>query len=109
MPGKPARKHVKAETDLTKSTGANDPHERANAEPEARDLADPEEVWKDAETTPAADPARRQARGPRKRVADAGDVGAGQASPYGTQAQADALARQTRRTDEPRAVEKPKR
>ena len=29
MPGKPARKHVKAETDLTKSTGANDPHERA--------------------------------------------------------------------------------
>ena len=108
-----ATKHIKidpkVETDLTKTTGSDTRHERMKARPETKDLKDPEEVWKDAETTPAAERAREGARGTPGRVADAGDVGAGQASPYGTEAQADALARQTERTGEPRDVEKPKR
>lgn len=43
------------------------------------------------------------------RVADAGDAGAGQASPDGAGAQADALARRTPRTGPQPGVEKPKR
>ncbi|WEX09524.1 hypothetical protein [Chelativorans sp. AA-79] len=80
-----------------------------DAEPDSEDLTDPEEVWEDAERTPADEEGERIAGGGAKRVADAGDVGEGQASPYGTEAQADALARQTNRTGEPRAVEKPKK
>ncbi|MDZ5695907.1 hypothetical protein [Chelativorans sp. M5D2P16] len=60
------------------------------------------------ETTRARDRSAEVATG-GERVADAGDVGAGQASPYGTEAQADALARQTERTGERRGVEKPKK
>ncbi|MCT7377022.1 hypothetical protein [Chelativorans salis] len=101
-----AKKHTKAETDLRKTSGTETAHERAKAQPDTEDLTGPEEVWKDAETTPARD--RKRASG-GDRVADAGDVGGGQASPYGTEAQADALARQTKRADEPRGVEKPKR
>jgi hypothetical protein len=33
----------------------------------------------------------------RKRVADAGDIGSGEASPYDTEAQADSIAKQTDR------------
>src|SRR5690606_24233718 len=53
-----ARKHVKSETSLKETTGTDSAHERANARPDAEDLSDPKEVWKDAETTPAADRAR---------------------------------------------------
>lgn len=104
-----ARKHVKSETSLKETTGTDSAHERANARPDAEDLSDPKEVWKDAETTPAADRARDATGGGAKRVADAGDVGGGQPSPYGVEAQADALARQTKRSAEPRDVEKPKK
>ena len=103
-----AKKHTKSETKLTETTGADTAHERENARPEADDLKDPKEVWKDAETTPARD--KRIGRsGGGERVADAGDVGGGQASPYGTPAQADAVARQTDRKKEPHRPEKPKR
>lgn len=109
MANKHERRHVKVETDIRKTSGTDRVHERANAQPDTQDLSDPEEVWKDAETTPAADVDEEIAEGGAGRVADAGDVGVGQASPYGTETQADALARQTERTDEPREVEKPKR
>lgn len=102
------KRHVKAETRLTETTRAERAHERMNARPEAKDLQDPEEVWKDAETTPASDRGAEEPAG-GGRVADAGDVGSGQASPYGTEAQADALARQTERTGGPRRVEKVER
>ncbi|MFC6488828.1 hypothetical protein [Nitratireductor sp. GCM10026969] len=102
------KRHVKAETKLTETTRAEREHERMKARPDAEDLKDPEEVWKDAESTPARDRSAEVATG-GERVADAGDVGAGQASPYGTEAQADALARQTERTGEQRGVEKPKK
>lgn len=108
MAGKNARHHVKVETDLRKTTRTERAHERTKAQPDAKDLTEPEEVWKEAETTPTRDGDEEVASG-GERVADAGDVGAGQASPYGTEAQADALARQTQRSDEPRDVEKPKR
>ncbi|WP_274423336.1 hypothetical protein [Chelativorans sp. YIM 93263] len=109
MADKNERQHVKVETDLRKASGTERVHERMKAQPDAQDLSDPKEVWKDLETTPAADVDEEIAEGGAGRVADAGDVGVGQASPYGTEAQADALARQTKRTGEPRGVEKPKR
>ncbi len=109
MPKNQSKRHVKVETELSRTSGTETAHERTKAQPETKDLTDPQEVWKDAETTPAAKQARRAAQGGGGRVADAGDVGAGQASPYGTEAQADALARQTSRTGETRDVEKPKR
>lgn len=106
--GKDRPRHVKAETRLNETTRTEREHERTKARPDAGDLKDPEEVWKDAESTPARDGDTEVATG-GERVADAGDVGAGQASPYGTETQADALARQTERTGEPRGVEKPKK
>ena len=104
------KRHVKIETELGATSKAETAHERMNARPDKKELGDPKEVWKNAETTPAADrAAEARDSGMAGRVADAGDVGAGQASPYGTEAQADALARQTNRSGEPRGVEKPKR
>jgi len=103
-----AKKHVKVETDLSETSGTDTAHERMNAEPEAEDLTNADEIWQDAERTPSAGKPQT-ASGSARRIADAGDVGEGQASPYGTEAQADALARQTNRTGEPRAPEKPKR
>lgn len=109
MPKKHANKHTKA-AELRETSGADTSHERMKAQPAAKDLKDPKEVWKDAETTPARDRAREAAPGGgAKRVADAGDVGAGETAPYDTEVQADAVARQTHRTEEPRDVEKPKR
>jgi len=67
-------------------------HERNKAMPESKDVVDPAEVWKNAETMPS-EPATRKSGGDR--VADAGDVGDGTASPYSEEAQADAVARQT--------------
>lgn len=70
-------------------------HERNKVTPESKDLTDPAEVWKDGETTPTSQP-RRTTGGDR--VADAGDVGGGTPSPYSEETQADALARQTKRS-----------
>lgn len=96
MPEKRTRRHVKVETDLRRTTGADTAHERTNARQDTEDLTEPDQE----DATPG---------GGAGRVADAGDVGAGQASPYGTNAPADALARQTERNGEPRDIEKPKR
>lgn len=109
LPNQRTRKHTKAETKLRETSGTETAHERMKARPEAKELADPKEVWKDGEATPAQDRAQDLAQGGAGRVADAGDVGAGQASSYGTEAQADALARQTQRSGKPPDVEKPKR
>jgi len=104
-----ANKHVKVETDLTDTSRTDIAHERMHAEPEADDLKDADEVWQNAERTPAENEAQQATSGSARRIADAGDIGEGQASPYGTEAQADALARQTNRTGESREPEKPKR
>lgn len=101
-----AKRHAKAETDLRKTSGTDSRHERMKARPEADDLTDPDEVWEDSETTPSRD---RKGTPGGERVADAGDVGGGQPQPYGTETQADAVARQTKRSGERRGVEKPKR
>lgn len=103
-----AKKHTKSETNLSETSGTDTAHERQKARPEADDLKDPKEVWKDSETTPERDRAAKPVTG-GERVADAGDIGGGQASPYGTPAHADAVARQTDRKKEPRSIEKPKR
>lgn len=95
--------------DLRKTTRAGSRHERHKASPTARELSEPEEVWKDAETTPQEDTREEVAEGGRGRVADAGDVGGPQTSPYGRETQADAVAKQTRRTKKPGGVEKPKK
>lgn len=91
---------------LSRTTAVATSHERQKANPDLDDLNDPEEVWKDAETTPMPDEEDELARGGQGRVADAGDVGGGQGSPYGTPAQADAVAKQTRRGRRPGAPQK---
>lgn len=93
---------------IDKTTGADTRHERNKAETTANDLRDPKEVWSNSETTPEAD-RKKTGSGPAKRVADAGDIGGGQVSPYGTETQADALAEQTDRNRPSGVVEKPKR
>ena len=83
--------------DDRQKSGLPDPktaHERNNATPESSDLDDPAEVWKDPETTPSGTTARKSGG---DRVADSGDLVRGAASPYSEEAQADAVARQTRR------------
>lgn len=92
---------------ISKTTGTDTAHERRKANPDTGDLADPKEVWKDAETTPSADRGAGIASG-GGRVADGGDLGKSQPSPYSTETQADALAKQTDRKGEPPGIEKPK-
>ncbi|MBA3447325.1 MAG: hypothetical protein H0T56_06920 [Pseudaminobacter sp.] len=89
---------------ISRTTGSDSAHERRKANPDAEDMTDPKEVWKNAETTPSADPAGNI---PRGRVADAGDLMGGAPSPYSTETQADALAKQTDRENEPGNIEKP--
>tara|TARA_R110002020_G_scaffold25060_5_gene81595 strand:- start:9636 stop:9929 length:294 start_codon:yes stop_codon:yes gene_type:complete len=69
-------------------------HERNKAAPESADLVDASEVLKDAETTPSGGTPRRSGG---DRVADAGDLGRATPSLYSQEAQADAVARQTKR------------
>ena len=96
-----------SEANLSRTTGTDSAHERTKAAPDAEDMTNPREVWQEGETTPS--PSRAGiARGGRGRVADAGDLGNGQPSPYSTETQADAVARQTDRKDEPRSPQKPK-
>ena len=68
-------------------------HERNKATPTVDDLTDPKEVWKDGETVPSRDRDKPRT-GMLGRVADAGDIGGGEAPPYGTEAQADSIASQ---------------
>lgn len=76
-------------------------HERMKARPDAKDLQDPKEVWKNGETTPT-----RERKGERSgmlgRVADAGDLGGVEPSPYPIEVQADSVGQQStsRQTDE---------
>ncbi|MER8408384.1 hypothetical protein NKH16_27575 [Mesorhizobium sp. M1307] len=71
---------------LSKTTGVEPRHERQKARPDANDLTDQEEMWESSET--------EETDG---RVADAGDVGGGQPSPYEPEVQADTVAKQTER------------
>ncbi|MBP2234670.1 hypothetical protein J2Z31_001160 [Sinorhizobium kostiense] len=84
------------EPNLTRTTGSETSHERRKARPETGDLTDPKEVWKDSETTPQPKPQRRSDIA-GKRVADAGDLKAGEPSPYDIEVQADRVAEQTKR------------
>ncbi len=80
--------------------------ERRGGEPDADATRDPDAVWSSGETTPHPAGSTPGAPG---RVADAGDLGKANPQPWSTEAQADALARQTRRDEEPRPAEKPRR
>lgn len=90
---------------ITRTTGTDDPHERNKADPSARDMSDPKEVWKDGETTPSR---VRASRSGGDRVADAGDIGGGQPSPYSTETQADAIAGRKAGGKDRSGAEKPK-
>lgn len=70
-------------------------NERNKAEPEGRDLTRAKEVWKDGETTPSHPGGGKE---PAGRVADAGDIGRGNISPYGLETQAEQVGGQTRDT-----------
>jgi hypothetical protein len=94
------------EASIASGSGTEDRHERRGGEPDAGDLRDPKEVWSDAETSPRPD---GETTGMPGRVADPGDLGKANPQPYSTETQADSLARQTERTGEERAAEKPKR
>lgn len=102
----PDRKPGK-DADILSSTGTDAAHERRKAAPDAADMTDPKEVWKEGETTPSRDEVG-VASGGRGRVADGGDLDKGQPSPYSAESQADAVAKQTGRKAAPGNVEKPK-
>jgi hypothetical protein len=106
MPGKQEDKTRNNDARISDSTRAGTSHERRKADPDGKDMTDAQQVWNDAETTPAGDGGARIATGGRGRVADAGDVGEGQPSPYSTEAQADAIARQTDRKRKNRTTSK---
>lgn len=94
------------EAKVAAGSAAGDRHERRGGERDAGDLRDPREVWSAAETSPLPDGATTGMPG---RVADPGSLGKADPQPYSAEAQADALARQTRRNEELRPPEKPKR
>ncbi|MCO6187806.1 hypothetical protein [Rhizobium sp. L1K21] len=85
------------EKNITENGPAETAHERQKGRPDAGDVSNPKEVWKDSETTPS-----RQYSGGRsgggERVADAGDIGSGSPSPYTTETQADEVGGQNRTT-----------
>ncbi|EHK58211.1 hypothetical protein MAXJ12_05913 [Mesorhizobium alhagi CCNWXJ12-2] len=96
------------DAELSRTTGADTVHARRKANPDTEDLTDPKEVWKDSETSPSADRRADLATGGSGRVADGGDLDKAQPSPYSTETQADAVAGQTDRKDEPPGTGKPK-
>jgi hypothetical protein len=59
--------------------------ERRKAAPGASDLQTAKEVWKNGEVTPSKDTPAAAQSGPLGRVADAGDIGTGAPSVYGTE------------------------
>jgi hypothetical protein len=69
-------------------------YERMKANPEAKDLENPSEVWRNGAIVPSATPAEPES-GPLGRVADASSLGAGATSPYGIEIQAEIIAGQT--------------
>jgi hypothetical protein len=77
--------------------------ERNKAAPDAGDLTDSKEVWKNGETVPSR--SRAPQSGMLGRVADAGDLGQRDNPPYPTEVQADAVVDQRPRGD----VEHPER
>jgi hypothetical protein len=77
--------------------------ERNKAAPDAGDLTDPKEVWKNGETVPSR--TRAPQSGMLGRVADAGDLGQHDNPPYPTEVQAEVVA-----TERPRGgIEHPAR
>lgn len=76
--------------------------ERRKAAPQTKDLESAKEVWKNGETAPSPDSPARPQTGMLGRVADAGDVGSGSPSIYGTEMQAEIVATYTKGTGKPR-------
>jgi len=78
------------------------------AEPDAKELRDPKEVWENGETTPMPDAAQTNRSGMAGRVADAGDLGGVEPSPYPIEVQADSIAQQStsRQTEEEEDISK---
>ncbi len=91
---------------LARTTRTDAPEERRGGEPDAGATRDPDAVWSSGETTPRPN---GEVAGAPGRVGDAGDLGKANPQPWSVEAQADALARQTLRDDEPRPAEKPRR
>lgn len=92
---KQVKDHRKQEASLAKTSGSKTSHERPMGRPDAGDLTDPTEVWKDAETTPHDESRGSQTQARGQRVADAGDLKGGGPSPYDIEVQADSIAKQT--------------
>lgn len=73
--------------------------ERAKATPVAADLKNPKEVWKNGESVPSRDRSEKPRSGMIGRVADAGNIGDGTPSPYGTEVQSEVVVTQRPRGD----------
>jgi hypothetical protein len=72
-------------------------HERMKADLDAHDVSDPKQVWDDGEMTPMPSPkaVMTTRTGMLGRIADAGDLGSGNPSPYDIEVQAEILAKST--------------
>ena len=81
----------------------SDNDERMKANPEAKDLQNPMEVWKNGTVVPSPTSGEPEF-GPLGRVADAGTLGAGDTSPYGIEIQAEIISGQTMRDKPPPKV-----
>lgn len=100
-----ARNHGK-DADISRTTGSAPVHERRNANPDTEGTTDPKEVWRTGETMPSPDGGA--GTGASGRVADGGDLDKAEPSPYSTETQAEAIAGQTDRKDDPQSIDKPK-
>ena len=69
---------------------------RSKANPEAKDLRNPREVWEDGAIAPSLTPGEPET-GPLGRVADPSTLGQGATSPYGTEIEAEIVGGQTKR------------
>ncbi len=92
---------------LSRTTGTDTPEERTKARPDANDVTDPKEVWKDGETEPSRDRAPIAGSGAPGRVADAGDVGGHASTPYEQGVQSDSILRQDNKKTG--GIEKPRK
>ena len=79
---------------------------RSKANPEAKDLQNPREVWKDGAMAPSQTPGEPET-GPLGRVADPSTLGQGATSPYGIEIEAEIVGGQTIRAEPVGAVPNP--
>lgn len=80
----------------TRRHGPEISNERRNARAQAADLRDPRSIWENAETEPMPRSGLPARPGGGERIADGGDVGAWETTPYDIPLQAEEVGRQTR-------------